>query len=61
MKSKVYSTPPANTEDLKERISYDVNLLEKNPDLVKRVMTAMRTRIELCRARKGGHVEGVGG
>ena len=61
LNSKAYSTPPANTEDLKERISYEVNLLKENPDLVKRVMTVMKTRIELCRARNGGHLEGVGG
>ena len=58
--SKVHSTAPANTEDLEEKISYEVNLLKENPDLAKRVMTAMRTRIELCRARNGSHVERVG-
>ena len=61
LKSKVYFTPPANTENVKERISYEVNLLKENLDLVKRVMTAMRARIELCRAINGGHGEGVGG
>ena len=34
----MYSTPPANTEELKERISYKVILLKENPDLVNRVM-----------------------
>ena len=57
LKSKVCSTPLANTEALKERISFEVNLLKENPYLVKRVMPAMRTKIELCRARNGSHVE----
>jgi transposase len=60
LKSKVYSTPPANLEDLRERITYEVNLLKENPELVKKVMRAMRKKIELCAARNGGHVEGVG-
>ena len=41
LKYKVNYTSPANTADLKERISYEVYLLKKNQDLVKRVMTAM--------------------
>ena len=51
----MYSTPPANSEDLKERISYEVNLLKENPDSVKRVMAAMWTKIELCWVRNGCH------
>ena len=42
LQSEVHSTAPANTEDLKERISCEVNLLDENPDLVIRVTTAKR-------------------
>lgn len=58
LKSKVYFSPPENTDDLRERIVNEVNLLKENPDLVKRVFAGMRKRLQLCVERNGGHVEG---
>ena len=55
----MYATPPANAEDLKERIVQEVTLLKENPELVKRVMRALRKRTELCLERNGAHVEGI--
>ena len=51
-------TPPENTDDLRERIVNEVNLLKENPNLVKRVFAGMRKRLQLCVDRNGAHVEG---
>lgn len=59
LKSKVHITPPANIDELKQRISDEVDSLKEDPQLVRRVMMAMRKRIQLCSARNGEHVEGV--
>ena len=37
-KNKVYITPPINVDDLKIRITEEVNILKENPDLMKKVM-----------------------
>ena len=58
LKSKVYFSPPENTDDLKERIENEVNLLEGNQDLGKRVIAGMRRRLQVCVERNEGHVEG---
>lgn len=58
LKSKVYFSPPENTDDLRNRIVNEVNLLKENPDLVKRVFAGMRKRLQVCVERNGGHVEG---
>ncbi len=58
LKSKLYFSPPENTDDLKERIVNEVNLLKGNQALVKRVIAGMRRRLQVCVERNGGHVEG---
>ena len=58
LKSKVYFSPPENTDDLKERIVNEVNLLKGKQDLVKRVIAGMRRKLQVCVERNGAHVEG---
>ena len=52
MKNKVYATPPINVDDLKIRITAEVNILKENPDLMEKVMTSMRKRAQVCVNRK---------
>ena len=40
------------------RISNEAQLLKEDPQLIKRVMGAMRKKINLCMRRDGAHVEG---
>ena len=54
----MYFSPPENTDDLRERIVNEANLLKENPNLVNRVFTGMRKRLQLCVHRNGAHVEG---
>ena len=58
LKSKVYFSPPENTDDLKEKIVNEDNLLKGKQDLGKRVITGMGRRLQVCVERNGGHVEG---
>ena len=58
MKNKVYETPPINVDDLKIRISAEVNILKENPDLMKKVTRSMRKRAQICGNRNGGQDEG---
>ena len=46
---KVYATSPINVDDLRIRITAEVNILKENPDLMKRVMRSMRKRVRLIR------------
>ena len=43
-----YATPPINVDDLRIRIRVEVNILKKNPDLMKKVMRSMRKRAKVC-------------
>ena len=58
LKSKVFFSPPENTDDLKERIVNEVNSLKGKGDSVKRVIAGMRRRLQVCVERNGAHVEG---
>ena len=58
LKNKVYSTPPENTGELRERILNEANLLKANRPMIRRVIAGMRRRLQLCVERKGRHVEG---
>ena len=55
----MYSTPPANAQDLMERISNEAQLLKEDPQLMS-VMGAIRNKLDLCLRRDGAHVEGIG-
>ena len=48
LKNKVYATPPINVDDLRIRITAEVNILKENPDLMKKVMRSMRKRAQVC-------------
>ena len=60
LKSKVYVTPPENMNQLRYRITEEVNQLKDDPGLIRRVVKTMRSRAQLCLRRNGGHVEGNG-
>lgn len=60
IKSKVYATPLENINQLQERIIREVNAIKENPQMVRKVMQAMRSRAQLCIERNGGNVEGNG-
>ena len=36
MKNKVYATPPINVDNFRIRITSELNILEENPDLMKK-------------------------
>ena len=58
IKSKVYSTTPRDTDELRQRIEIEGNLLREDGALVRRVMAGTRHRMQLCVDRNGGYTEG---
>lgn len=58
LKSKVYSSPPRDTDELKQRIENEVNLLKGDAALVRRAVAGMRKRMQRCIQRNGRHTEG---
>ncbi|KAJ8270027.1 hypothetical protein GJAV_G00109510 [Gymnothorax javanicus] len=56
-KSKVYTTPPRDLDDLEERITAEVAILREDPAMVRRSVYDMLRRIEVCVQRNGAHVE----
>ena len=61
MISSSYATPPINVDDLRIRITAEVNILKENPDLtMKKKMRSTRKRAQVCINRNGGQVEGGG-
>ena len=56
----MYYEPPENINQLRQRITREVNLLKENQHLIKKVTSAMRSKAQLCFHRNGGHVEGNG-
>ena len=58
LKNKVYASPPINVDDLRIRITAEVNILKDNPDLMKKVMKSMRKRAQVCVNMNGCQVEG---
>ena len=56
----MFVTPPRDLNDLQGRIQHEVNVLRGDPAMVRRAVQGMVHRCELCVAREGGHVEGVG-
>lgn len=57
LKSKVYTTPPVNLQDLRARIIRECNILRGN-QFIRNSMRAMLRKANLCIARNGQHVEG---
>ena len=57
IKSKVYTTPPANLDDLEMRIRNEMDILRQDRAVVRRAVNSMTARAELCLQRNGDHVE----
>ncbi len=57
LKSKVYTTPLANLDDIETRIRNEMNILRQDRAMVRRAVNSMSARAELCLQRNGGHVE----
>ena len=60
IKDKVFSTPPRNIDDLRQKIIRKFNALRDQPAFVSRAVHDMHRQTMLCVAREGGHVEGHG-
>lgn len=60
IKSNVYRTPPANIQELRRRITHEVQQLTRSR-IPRRAVDAMRSRAARCIATGGRHVEGRAG
>lgn len=58
LKTKVYRTPPANIDELIQRITDEVNALKADPNLIKRSVRYMVRRVNVCLDRDGRWIEG---
>ena len=58
LKSKVYTSPPQNINDLRARIIRECDALRQQEDMIRQAVQAMRSRAQTCMDRNGGHVEG---
>ena len=47
LEKQAYATPSINVDDLRIRITAEVNILKENPDLTKKVMRSMRKRAQV--------------
>ena len=57
-KSKVFTSPPASIDELKDRITTAFDELRLNQVFLRRAARDMIRRVNLCTERDGGHVEG---
>ena len=48
IKCKVYTTPPANLDDLEMRIRNEMDILRQDRAMVRRAVNSMTARAELC-------------
>lgn len=55
LKSRVYTNRPQNLQDLKERITLEISLIEENT--LANVCRAWKNRIDDCKRQNGSHVE----
>ena len=60
MKDKVFSTPPHDIDELREKIVREFNALGEQPAFIQRAVRDMHRRTMFCVEREGGHVEGQG-
>ena len=60
IKDKVFSTPPRDIDELRQKIIREFNALREQPAFIRRAVRDMHRRTMLCVAREGGHVEGEG-
>ena len=58
LKSKVYGNhPPHNIDDLRQRIINEFNSLRQSREMIRRTVSSMRRRCEICIERNGRQVE----
>ena len=60
LKDKVFSTPPQNIDELRQKIIEEFNALQEQPAVIRKAVRDMHKRTVLCVERNGGHVEGHG-
>ena len=58
LKDKVFSTPPREINELRQRIVDEFNALREHPALTNRAVRDRHRRTMLCVERNGDHVEG---
>jgi hypothetical protein len=60
LKDKVFSTPPQNIDELRQRIDRESMPYENSlPSFIQRAVSDMHRRTMLCVEREGGHVQGT--
>lgn len=57
LKAQIFTTPPANLDDLEDRITRAVDNLREDRAMIRRAVAQMLQRAQLCLNRGGGHVE----
>ena len=57
LKARVYTTPPANLNDLQQKIIREVNILRPNRQMIRHAVGGMMRQAQLCIQQNGGHVE----
>ena len=60
LKNKVFPSPRAELDELRNRIRNEVDILRSDFGMVRRAVQGMLRRSHLCVETDGGHVEGVG-
>jgi hypothetical protein len=60
LKDKVFSTPPQNIQDLRQKIIEQFNALREQPAIIRKAVRDMHKRTVVCVERNGRHVEGHG-
>jgi hypothetical protein len=60
LKDKVFSTPPQNIQDLRQKIIEQFNALREQPAVIRKAVRYMHKHTVVCVERNGGHVEGHG-
>ena len=58
MKSRVYTSPPADILHLRRKVIHEFEQLSLDREMVVRAVAAMQQRARICVQRNGGHVEG---
>ena len=59
LQNKIFTTPPANVQELRARIVEEVDNLHQDPGMIRRAVRDMLRRCQMCIDRNGGHVEGT--
>ncbi|XP_041477271.1 uncharacterized protein LOC121425309 [Lytechinus variegatus] len=57
LKANVYTTPPDTLDDIKEKITHEIDVLRQDRATVRRAVLDMLKRARSCIEREGGHVD----